>query len=236
MQSLVAQFIALRHEVNLQTKASRASVEQNAEALKRLDSVIEELQNPPEAAPNDDETKPLLKALVDVYDALALSLQHVERQKAVIHEGLDTVMQAAPIDPPPDIVAGAPARRGFWQRLVGTPPAPSTEDIERWREQVHDQSQQRAEKVRVAVDFLKQALDGLITGYSMSLSRIDRVLPQFGLERIECVGERFDPETMEVIDVVSSGEFSAGEVVEEVRRGYRLNDSLFRYAQVRVAK
>ena len=114
--------------------------------------------------------------------------------------------------------------------------APSTGDIERWREQVYHQSKQREEKVRTAVDFLKQALDGLITGYSMSLNRIDRVLPQFGLERIECVGERFDPETMEVIDIVPAGEYSAGEVVEEVRRGYRLNDALFRYAQVRVAK
>ena len=37
LHTLVAQFTALRHEVNLQTKASRAAVEQTAEVLKLLD-------------------------------------------------------------------------------------------------------------------------------------------------------------------------------------------------------
>ena len=34
--TLIGQFTALRHEVNLQTKASRTAVEQNIETLKRL--------------------------------------------------------------------------------------------------------------------------------------------------------------------------------------------------------
>ncbi|HKB01808.1 MAG TPA: hypothetical protein VKD90_06290, partial [Gemmataceae bacterium] len=36
LHTLVAQFTALRHEVNLQTRAARSALEQNAEALERL--------------------------------------------------------------------------------------------------------------------------------------------------------------------------------------------------------
>ena len=36
LHTLVAQFTALRHEINLQTKAARSSLEQNGEALTEL--------------------------------------------------------------------------------------------------------------------------------------------------------------------------------------------------------
>jgi molecular chaperone GrpE len=237
LHGLVAQFIALRHEVNLQTKATRASLEQNADALKRLDEAIDELRIAPEESTSDDATHPLLKALIDCYDALALSLGQVERQKSAIVAGLETVLQAADIEAPPALANGVSGRPGFWQRLFGASNSQdSANELQHWRERVSTQAKQRDEKVRAAVDFLKQALDSLITGYSMSLNRIDRVLPQFGLERIDCIGERFDPEIMEVVDVVASADRPAGEVVEEVRRGYRWNGSIFRYAQVRVTR
>ena len=51
----------------------------------------------------------------------------------------------------------------------------------------------------------------------MSLRRVERVLPQFGLEAIECVGLPFDPEAMEAVEVVAGG--VSGAVVEEVRPG-----------------
>ncbi len=69
----------------------------------------------------------------------------------------------------------------------------------------------------------------------MSLQRVERVLQQQGLETIPCVGAAFDPELMEVLEAVSGSGRPAGEVLEEVRRGYRWNDRVFRFAQVRVA-
>jgi len=36
LHTLLSQFVALRHEVNLQTKASRAQQEQNAEAIRHM--------------------------------------------------------------------------------------------------------------------------------------------------------------------------------------------------------
>jgi molecular chaperone GrpE len=61
-------------------------------------------------------------------------------------------------------------------------------------------------------------------------------MTQHGLETIPCVGEPFDPETMEVAEVVREEGRASTEVLQEIRRGYLWRGRLFRYAQVRVAK
>jgi molecular chaperone GrpE len=83
---------------------------------------------------------------------------------------------------------------------------------------------------------LQQKFDALLVGYQMGLQRLERVLAQQGLEPIACVGEPFDPEIMEVVDVVRDSERDSTEVLEEVRRGYLWNGRVFRFAQVRVAR
>jgi molecular chaperone GrpE len=70
----------------------------------------------------------------------------------------------------------------------------------------------------------------------MSLQRVERALRQHGLEALHVVGQTFDPESMEVVEVVFDSGRPSGEVVEEVRRGYLWNGRVFRFAQVRVAK
>ncbi len=79
-------------------------------------------------------------------------------------------------------------------------------------------------------------LTALVTGYTMSVQRVERALRQHGLEPILAVGERFDPERMEVVEASTGTGRTPGEVLEEVRRGYLWNGRVFRYAQVRVAK
>src|SRR4051812_47203759 len=44
LHTLLAQFVALRHEVHLQTKTTRAQQEQNAETLRQLGAAFEALQ------------------------------------------------------------------------------------------------------------------------------------------------------------------------------------------------
>ena len=70
----------------------------------------------------------------------------------------------------------------------------------------------------------------------MNLERIAQGLRKHGLEPIDAVGEMFDPERMEVLEGVLNSGKAAGEVVEEVQRGYTLNGRVFRYARVRVAQ
>src|SRR5260370_481473 len=55
LSALLAPFVALRHEVNLQTKASRAQLEQNAQALEQLRLALEVLRRPPPSAPSAEE-------------------------------------------------------------------------------------------------------------------------------------------------------------------------------------
>ena len=238
LHALIGQFVALRHEVNLQTKAARASLEQNAAALRQLEETVAEIRNPPPKPEVEEavDLKPLLKMIVDIYDALAMAVRQVEKQKTAIFGGLDTVLDSAAIEAPPEGTSTG-MRPGFWARLFGAvDPATNALTLMDWHRRVTANLQQREQKVREACDFLKQALDGLLIGYTMSLNRIDRALPAFGLEAMNCAGQRFDPETMEVVDTVAGSNRAAGEVVEEVRRGYRWNDQIFRYAQVRVAR
>jgi hypothetical protein len=86
------------------------------------------------------------------------------------------------------------------------------------------------------VERAQQMLGSLVTGYKMSVQRIDRALEQLGLEPISAVGQSFDPEYMEVLEAVPDSGYPPGEVLEEVRRGYVWRGRVFRYAQVRVAR
>ena len=103
------QFVALRQEVNLQTRASRAQLEQNAQALEELHDALALLQRPPaESAPDaDDALRPLLKTLVDVYDALALARREVQRLQ-------ENVSSSAGVEPP-----AVEVRLPFWARWLG---------------------------------------------------------------------------------------------------------------------
>jgi molecular chaperone GrpE len=83
---------------------------------------------------------------------------------------------------------------------------------------------------------IRQVFTSIIVGYTMSLQRIERAIAQHGLEPIDCVGEPFDPECMEVVEVVQQPGQQGTVVLEEVRRGYRWRDRLFRFAQVRVSR
>src|SRR5579872_6271144 len=77
LHTLLAQFTALRHEVNLQTKATRTQQEQNNETLRQLSEALATLErahhDAEEARQADAEERlqPLLKALIELHDAVA---------------------------------------------------------------------------------------------------------------------------------------------------------------------
>ncbi len=80
------------------------------------------------------------------------------------------------------------------------------------------------------------AVDALLTGYHMSLERIDRLLTQHGLEVIPALNLPFDPELMEAVDVEPRSDVAPGTVTAELRRGYRWRGQVFRFAQVKVSR
>jgi molecular chaperone GrpE len=209
--TLVAQFTALRQEVNLQTRAVRAQQEQNAETLRQYGESLEALQQPP--ADDTEALRPLLKSLIDVADAQSLALRELERLLA----GLEELRPSDESPPMP--------RLPFLARLAGAG-------------RILDRLQMLEKIIGIEPTFntVFARIEAAASGLAIGLQRLDRALRQHGLEPIPCVGRSFDPELMEVVEVVVESEYSAGEVVEEVRRGYLWNGSVFRFAQVRVAK
>src|SRR5262249_46384532 len=85
LHTLLGQFLAVRHEVNLQTKAVRAQQEQNAEALRQLTAALDALKREQETSAQarqqevDEQVRPLLKAMVDLHDALSLASREAQR-------------------------------------------------------------------------------------------------------------------------------------------------------------
>lgn len=70
-------------------------------------------------------------------------------------------------------------------------------------------------------------------------SQLEDLLKSKGLEEIKSVGEKFNPEFHEAVEMVSSpasGEKPEGEILEEVQKGYKLNGIVIRTAKVKVAK
>jgi molecular chaperone GrpE len=256
LHTLLGQFLALRHEVNLQTKATRAQQEQNAETLRRLGDALEALQEAPgptdEAAePEQELLRPLLKTLVDLYDALALAGREVQRIRQTTLPTLDLLTAAPPaVAPTPLPVAPAPlpaaklddGQKSFWHRWFRGATVQQATTDQADEQAATDQPEtleldrQRQEQTKQAVERVRQLFDSMATGYTMSLQRVERALQQHGLEAMSCAGLPFDPEEMEVVEVVSDSGRNGNEVIEEVRRGYRWRGRVFRYAQVRVAK
>jgi len=70
-------------------------------------------------------------------------------------------------------------------------------------------------------------------GLHISVDHFIKILEQEGLTRIKTIGEKFDPYTMEAI---TTKEGEEGKVIEEVRAGFMLYDSVLRTAQVVVGK
>jgi len=74
--------------------------------------------------------------------------------------------------------------------------------------------------------------DGVQMIYDQFLS----VLKEAGVEGIDAGGELFDPNIHEAISQKETTEVEEGTVVQQVQRGYKLNDRLVRPARVIVAK
>ena len=258
LHTLLAQFVALRHEVNLQTRSSRAQQEQSADMLRHLGEALEALRTNREPAgqtrtqDQDEAVRPLLKTLIDLYDALALAGREVQRVEQSLLPSLAEITSTPEPVPPALVLVDVPVDQlelPFWARLLGVhravrrlvaarqPALSARQQAEVARVQAETEAcRQRQARAEQAVGRVRQVLSSVVIGYTMSVQRIERALQQYDLEPIACVGEPFDPERMEAVEVVSDPGRAATEVIEEVRRGYLWQGRVFRYAQVRVAR
>lgn len=74
----------------------------------------------------------------------------------------------------------------------------------------------------------------LFKGFQMAIEQLNSVLAEYGLTRIDSVGEEFDPQIHEAIGYESTDK--DGVVLSIVRHGYKIKDNLIRPASVLVSK
>lgn len=87
-----------------------------------------------------------------------------------------------------------------------------------------------------SMDQDKLNLESYREGYGLLHRQLRSLLAKFGVEEIEAVGQQFDPNVHEAILHESSEAHPDGQVIEEIKKGYRLHDRLLRPAQVKVAR
>jgi molecular chaperone GrpE len=74
------------------------------------------------------------------------------------------------------------------------------------------------------------------SGVTMILSQLRNALAETGLEEIDATGKPFDPALHEAISQQESTEVPEDNVLQQVRKGYKLKERLLRPATVIVAK
>ena len=75
----------------------------------------------------------------------------------------------------------------------------------------------------------------IYSGMSLVLKQLNDLLAENGLQPIEAVGQKFDPNLHEAIAHEPSAEFPEETVVRQTRRGYRFKDRLLRPSTVVVS-
>ena len=79
-------------------------------------------------------------------------------------------------------------------------------------------------------------LASLQSGVAMIQQQLKSVLVESGLEEIDAAGKPFDPNFHEAVSEQESAEVAEGNVLQQLRKGYKFKERLLRPATVIVAK
>src|SRR6266540_2658533 len=154
----------------------------------------------------------------------------------------------------PDQLAELKARAAkadeHWDRLLRT-----TADLENFKKRAVREKQDAIrfanasllEKLIPALDNFDMALaaahnvegnslESLKTGIAMVHNQLKSVLTEAGLEEIDATNQPFDPNLHEAVSQRESADAPEGQVLQQLRKGYRLRDRLLRPASVVVAR
>lgn len=88
---------------------------------------------------------------------------------------------------------------------------------------------QAANQPNISVDTLK-------AGVTMIHQQLRSVLGELGLEEVNALGQPFDPAVHEAVSQQESDTVPDGQVLQQIRKGYRLRDRLLRPASVVVSR
>ena len=217
LERLVEEFTALRHELKLQTRAARGLEELVEASVKTLADAAATFRSAPApalAGGAEAADKSAATTLAELDEALDRGREQWEKNR-------ERLIGPAPS---PALVRARElyAAQPWWQRRLAA----------RYHRRLCDGLERTDEQARRERQTL---LTALLSGYDLTQQRLARALAAAGVRRVPTVGRLVDPEVMVVIDVVDT-EGPAGQVVEEVRRGYTWKGGLLRPAEVRAVR
>jgi molecular chaperone GrpE len=83
---------------------------------------------------------------------------------------------------------------------------------------------------------IKENADNAVKeGIELIKRQLEDVMKNLGVEEIKCIGESFDPELHNAVMHVEDENYGANTIVEELQKGYKMNDRVIRYSMVKVA-
>ena len=137
-----------------------------------------------------------------------------------------------------------------WERVLR-----ATADLENFKKRAARERQEAIkfanasllEKLIPALDNLDMALaaannaeshslESLKTGLAMIYNQLKSALAETGLEEIDATNQPFDPNLHEAVSHQDSAELPEGQVLQQLRKGYKLRERLIRPASVVVAR
>ena len=78
--------------------------------------------------------------------------------------------------------------------------------------------------------------DENVKGLLQIKTQIKDFLKNQGVEEIECLGKKFDPNSQEIVGEMEVKDKEPGTVIETIQKGYTINGRLLRPAKVKVVK
>jgi len=81
-----------------------------------------------------------------------------------------------------------------------------------------------------------QNLSSFLKGVEMILAHLYQMLKEYGVKPIEAEGKIFDPNYHEALMQIENKDIPEHTVVEELQKGYLLNERVIRTAKVKVSK
>jgi molecular chaperone GrpE len=167
-----------------------------------------------------------------------------EEKKEPVTEGIDTVSIEENVDPAAILQEKLNATH---ERLLRT--AAELDNFrKRARRDVEDaQNRGRADvlaevlPVIDSVDLALSSLDegtakGIVEGLEMIKRQFLSAVDRFGVKQVESIGKAFDPNVHEAVSQIYSDAYAAGQIVEEMRKGYLIGEKLLRAAMVAVSR
>jgi len=92
------------------------------------------------------------------------------------------------------------------------------------------------EMAQKAAEAENASLESIIEGTELTMSMFIQVLEKHGLQELDPIGEKFDPEQHQAISMVEDKSADANIVISVMQKGFMLNERLVRPAMVVVSK